>query len=112
MQIHVNPSDELPIYRQIVRQFTGQPGIFHSRIAFVSQVGRGKEIFVMDYDGDRIKKLTGNGSLNLNPAYVASHWESVEVGAARSGDRLDGVRRGGPSTRDARRGAPRPRMRG
>jgi len=24
-------------------------------------------------------------SLNLNPGYVASHWESVEVGAARSG---------------------------
>jgi len=54
---------------EIVRQFTGQPGIFHTRIAFVSQVGRGKEIFVMDYDGDRIKKLTGNGSLNLNPAW-------------------------------------------
>ena len=54
---------------EIVRQFTGQPGIFHSRIAFVSQVGKGKEIFVMDYDGDRIKRLTGNGSLNLNPAW-------------------------------------------
>src|SRR5437588_12682050 len=24
-------------------------------------------------------------SLNLNPAYVASHWESVEQGAARTG---------------------------
>jgi alkanesulfonate monooxygenase SsuD/methylene tetrahydromethanopterin reductase-like flavin-dependent oxidoreductase (luciferase family) len=24
-------------------------------------------------------------SLNLNPAYVGSHWESVEIGAARSG---------------------------
>src|SRR2546428_8454787 len=24
-------------------------------------------------------------TLNLNPAYVASHWESVEIGAARSG---------------------------
>jgi TolB protein len=54
---------------EIVHQFTGQPGIFHSRITFVSQVGKGKEIFVMDYDGDRIKKLTGNGSLNLNPAW-------------------------------------------
>jgi len=54
---------------EIVRQFTGQPGIFHSRIAFVSQVKKGKEIFVMDYDGERIKKLTGNGSLNLNPAW-------------------------------------------
>jgi TolB protein len=54
---------------EVVRAFTGQTGIFHTRIAFVSQVGRGKEIFVMDYDGERIKKLTGNGSLNLNPAW-------------------------------------------
>ncbi|HEV8337267.1 MAG TPA: Tol-Pal system beta propeller repeat protein TolB [Candidatus Polarisedimenticolia bacterium] len=54
---------------EIVKQYTGQVGVFHTRIVFVSQVGKGKEIFVMDYDGDRIKKLTGNGSLNLNPAW-------------------------------------------
>ena len=24
-------------------------------------------------------------SLNLNPAYVGSHWESVEIGAAKTG---------------------------
>src|SRR6476620_2861005 len=24
-------------------------------------------------------------SLNLNPAYVSSHWESVEIGAAKTG---------------------------
>jgi alkanesulfonate monooxygenase SsuD/methylene tetrahydromethanopterin reductase-like flavin-dependent oxidoreductase (luciferase family) len=33
-------------------------------------------------------------SLNLNPGYVASHWDSVEIGAARSGRR--------PSRRDWR----------
>jgi TolB protein len=54
---------------EIVKQYTGQAGIFLTRIAFVSQVGRGKEIFVMDYDGERIKRLTNNGSLNLNPAW-------------------------------------------
>jgi len=54
---------------EIVKQFTGQPGFFQTRITFVSQVGKGKEIFVMDYDGERIKKLTNNGSLNLNPAW-------------------------------------------
>jgi len=54
---------------EIVKQFTGQLGVFQTRIAFVSQVGRGKEIFVMDYDGERIKRLTSNGSLNLNPAW-------------------------------------------
>jgi TolB protein len=54
---------------EIVKQFTGQQGFFQTRIAFVSQVGRGKEIFVMDYDGERIKRLTNNGSLNLNPSW-------------------------------------------
>jgi len=54
---------------EIVKQFTGQPGFFQTRIAFVSQVGRAKEIFVMDYDGERIKRLTNNGSLNLNPSW-------------------------------------------
>jgi hypothetical protein len=54
---------------EIFKQFTGQPGYFLTRIAFVSQVGRGKEIFVMDYDGERIKRLTNNGSLNLNPSW-------------------------------------------
>jgi TolB protein len=54
---------------EIVKQFTGQTGIFQTRIAFVSQVGKAKEIFVMDYDGEQIKKLTSNGSLNLNPAW-------------------------------------------
>jgi len=33
-------------------------------------------------------------SLNLNPAYVASHWESVEIGAAKTGRK--------PSRRDWR----------
>ncbi|HEU5180885.1 MAG TPA: Tol-Pal system beta propeller repeat protein TolB [Candidatus Polarisedimenticolia bacterium] len=54
---------------EIVKQFTGQTGIFQTRITFVSQVGKAKEIFVMDYDGEQIKKLTSNGSLNLNPAW-------------------------------------------
>lgn len=57
------------IGNEIVRHFTGQPGIFLTRIAFVSQVGKGKEIFVMDYDGERIKRITNNASLNLNPAW-------------------------------------------
>ena len=33
-------------------------------------------------------------SLNLNPAYVASHWDSVEAGAAKTGrkpNRQDGA---------------------
>ena len=30
-------------------------------------------------------------SLNLNPAYVGSHWESVEIGAAKTGRKPTGT---------------------
>ncbi len=54
---------------EIVKQITDQPGLALTKIAFVSQVGRGKEIYVMDYDGARVKRITGNGSINLSPAW-------------------------------------------
>jgi TolB protein len=54
---------------EIVQQYTGQPGLALTKIAFVSQVGRGKEIYVMDYDGARVKRVTANGAINLSPCW-------------------------------------------
>ena len=54
---------------EIVLRYTGKPGIATSRIAYVSQVGKAKEIFVMDYDGARVKKITANNSINLSPSW-------------------------------------------
>ena len=54
---------------EIVLRYTGKPGIATSRIAYVSQVGKAKEIFVMDYDGARPKKITSNNSINLSPSW-------------------------------------------
>jgi TolB protein len=54
---------------EIIQQYTDQPGISLTRIAFVSQVGKGKEIYVMDYDGARPKRITANGSINLSPTW-------------------------------------------
>jgi TolB protein len=53
----------------IVRQFTGRPGIALSRIAFVSGHKDAKEIYIMDYDGQRIRRITTSGVLNLSPAW-------------------------------------------
>ena len=53
----------------IVEQFIGQPGIAMTKIAFVSQVGKAKEIYVMDYDGARAKRITANNTINLSPAW-------------------------------------------
>jgi len=53
----------------LVRHFTGRPGVALSRIAFCSKHGDGKEIYLMDYDGRRLRRLTTSSTLNLSPAW-------------------------------------------
>jgi TolB protein len=56
----------------IVRAFTGQPGIFGSRIAY-AQTGRaGREIGVVDADGGRLATVTHMQSDCLLPAFSPS----------------------------------------
>ena len=45
---------------EVVRFFTGEPGIFDTRIAFVSSRRGSKEIFLMDYDGFSPRQITRN----------------------------------------------------
>jgi TolB protein len=54
---------------EIVQRYTGLMGIATTRITYVSQVGKGKEIFVMDYDGARPKRITATGVINRSPAW-------------------------------------------
>lgn len=51
----------------IVLQFTGEPGVARTRIAFAAAAGRGKEIVVMDLDGAERRPLTADGSIALSP---------------------------------------------
>jgi TolB protein len=53
----------------IVYQFTGERGIAQSRVVYVSDQSRYKEIYLMDYDGYHPQRITGNHSLSLSP-----HW--------------------------------------
>lgn len=55
----------------LVRQFTGQPGPFLSKIAFVSDRdgGQAKEIYIMDWAGEGQRRLTGHRSLSLAPDF-------------------------------------------
>jgi TolB protein len=53
----------------IVQQLTGQPGIALTWIAFVSKHGKGKEVYLMDYDGQRVRRITTTGSINLMPTW-------------------------------------------
>ena len=54
----------------ILQQLTGQLGISSTWIAFVSKHGNGKEIYMMDYDGQRLRRITTTGAINLMPVWA------------------------------------------
>jgi len=53
----------------LVQQFTGEPGVASSRIAFITQRGRDKELYVMDADGANMRPMTADRSIALSPAW-------------------------------------------
>lgn len=53
----------------IVQQFTGEPGVAMTRIAFTAIEGKAKELYVMDYDGAGLERLTSDQSIALSPAW-------------------------------------------
>jgi TolB protein len=54
---------------EIVLQFTGEPGVADTKIAFVVGPRGAKEIQMADYDGNNIAPVTRNGSINLSPVW-------------------------------------------
>jgi TolB protein len=54
---------------EIINQFTGTPGPFNSRIAYVSKAGGLKDIYVSHLDGSEKSQITNNRSINLSPAW-------------------------------------------
>lgn len=53
----------------IVEAFTGEPGVFDTRVIAVANYGQGKEIYIFDYDGENPRPVSRNGSINLSPAW-------------------------------------------
>ena len=54
----------------VLETLTGERGIAETRIAFVNQEGRVKEICMMDYDGENRRQVTHDRSLALSPAWA------------------------------------------
>ncbi len=54
---------------EILRLFTGRPGPFLSRIAFISDRTGAKELWVMRWDGSEAQQLTRHESIALGPAW-------------------------------------------
>jgi len=57
------------ISNDIYETLTGSPAVFRTRIAFVAEEEGDKGIYLMDWDGERVRKLGLKGKLVLTP-----HW--------------------------------------
>jgi TolB protein len=53
----------------VVLQFTGEPGVADTKVAYVSGRTGQKEIVMADYDGVGMTPVTRNGSINLMPMW-------------------------------------------
>lgn len=53
----------------VVKAATGRDGIARTRIAFANNKTGHKEIWVMDYDGENVKRLTNDRSISLLPRF-------------------------------------------
>ncbi|HSK76153.1 MAG TPA: Tol-Pal system beta propeller repeat protein TolB [Thermoanaerobaculia bacterium] len=54
---------------EVIRFLIGKPGIALSSIAYTSERGGAKEIWVMDYDGENPRRITGHRSTSMSPAW-------------------------------------------
>lgn len=63
-EIRTNAHD---ISNEVVKYFTGQPGIFNSKIVFSNDVTGRKELYLADYDGKNMKRLTNDNSIVILP---------------------------------------------
>lgn len=55
---------------EVYRGFTGEPGVFRTKIAVVKRVQGEKHIFVVDVDGEGARQVTKGGNLNLLPSWA------------------------------------------
>lgn len=71
-----DPDFRMAVHRasdQIVEWATGEPGMAASRIAFNMRTADGnKELYVIDADGENLRRLTSNQALSLSPAWHPS----------------------------------------
>ena len=62
---------------EIMQAVTGEEGPFTDQIVFVSARTGNKEVYIMDYDGYNERRVTRNGSINLNPSFSADGREII-----------------------------------
>ncbi|MGC8555067.1 MAG: hypothetical protein ACP5NA_06235 [Candidatus Acidulodesulfobacterium sp.] len=69
----------------VLKFLTGIKGPFTTRVFFVGEHDGSKNIFVMDFGGHRVKRVTNNGSINIFP-YPSPHGNKVAYVSFKDGD--------------------------
>lgn len=95
------------VANDIVRYFTGKPGIFMTSIAFSTDRDGGigiREIYMMDYDGRNPHRLTFSHSLAVNPTWSADGKLIAFTSYAKMFPRLFSVNRDGSGIHEVRTG--------
>ncbi len=71
-----DPDFRMAVHRaadQVVQWATGEPGMAASRIALSLITERGnKDLYVIDADGENLRRITNNNALSLSPAWHPS----------------------------------------
>ncbi len=57
------------VANEIIKQLTGKDAPFNTRFTLVNDRSGNKEIYVMDFDGENIQRITKNGVVNLQPQW-------------------------------------------
>jgi TolB protein len=72
---------------EVVMQLTGKRGIAETQIAFLNQDKSDKEIYLIDFDGHNLRRLTNDHTVNLSPAWSPdANWIIYTSYAARNPD--------------------------
>ncbi|HAH05038.1 MAG TPA: hypothetical protein DCM05_00710 [Elusimicrobia bacterium] len=53
----------------VVRQLTGRPGIAHTQLAFINDQSGSKELYLADYDGESVRRVTGYKAITMFPRW-------------------------------------------
>jgi len=54
---------------EVVHHLTGEVGIAQTRVIFSRGDGKRRELYLVDYDGEGMRQITRNGSINLAPRW-------------------------------------------
>lgn len=58
------------IHDEIIKNIVGEDGVACSKIAFINNTTKFKEVYVIDYDGYNPRRLTKDNSINILPKWV------------------------------------------